>query len=326
MAEPSVLALIEEPTRSLSMTLGAGLAIGDLGVAEPLLQQLVPVTLAWKHDRERGGEFLEYDALETIDTGIRFIQVEYNDAGTHWLEPRRQDLPLIMELTLGGTDLLDLGRWADRLVTRGGDALTLLGYSVIPRTPGAAGRALPHGHGLEFASREEAAPRWQRGLEGGAAQSAASGASSHTPPLPTETGAPPALLCHLTFGFSTMSVDEIAAEVGRVLGVPLSPHDASALGGRCFGSRRDDAPVGELVELLVRPNALDQWTKLYPRHPEHVGLLDLSLVTPNLLEPGRIAAFIEARCPSVTTIAYRVVGDLVGDRVPRMLDWERPCE
>jgi hypothetical protein len=129
-----------------------------------------------------------------------------------------------------------------------------------------------------------------------------------------------ALLCDLTFGFESPDYAEAEKLTKSLFGVPLKEHNDQWLGGRYLSYSRPDAAVGEMTSLLVRPNALRRWTWLYPDRKEHKLLLHLTLDTPNLLELGRIAATLEAQCgDALQPVGYRVVGNLLCDRIARML-------
>jgi hypothetical protein len=69
---------------------------------------------------------------------------------------------------------------------------------------------------------------------------------------------------------------------------------------------------------MLRPNAPERWTRLYP--DPATTILEVNLSTPSLLDPDALAAAVESGLGfAVRTLAYRALGDLVRDRVPRAL-------
>ena len=109
--------------------------------------------------------------------------------------------------------------------------------------------------------------------------------------------------------------------VGAAFAVPLVSGYDEEVGGAFYEHASNDAAVGPISGLLVRPNALDAWTRLLPGHEDVAFLVDVTLRTRNLLDLGRMASALERRGP-FDVLAYRVVGDLVRDRVPRVLTRE----
>jgi hypothetical protein len=279
---------------SLWMQLTAGLRTEDLESAARGLGGALGVSLDARDDLELGGLWFAYEPAPRPSSGLDHVRLRANHVeGLGWAVPHRRDLPTIAETSLVGTSLLEVGRLAARLAAVLGDAVSLAAYSVVQRPPHAAADRL--------------GPLWR----------------AHRLELPLAPGARvPALDCQLTLGAGGRGLDSAAAAAERILGVKLQEHEDRRLGGRYFSGPGADSALGSIAAALVRPNRIDERTSLYPRRAEHVALLDLTLLTPVLLEIGSVAAAIESATDAFEPLAYRVFGDLVGDRVLRCVERE----
>jgi hypothetical protein len=127
----------------------------------------------------------------------------------------------------------------------------------------------------------------------------------------------PELLCNLTFGLETEDFTLAGTVASALLEAPAVEHVSEDLGGRYL------ALAGATHNGLVRRNQISLVRWLYPRHQRYALLLDVTWRTPNLLELGELALHVEgSAADQLTPIGYRVVGDLVRDRVPRLLSYE----
>jgi hypothetical protein len=306
---------------SMTMTLFMGLRVDDLLAAERLVARALDLHLRMAEDGELGGAYFVREPAQLPAEGLGTVRVRTNPSpGRTSVLPNRPDLPYFAQIGVVGTNLLELGRIARALEVEGGAAVSAIGYDVGARRPGSAGRSLWRAHSVRFPSDEAALPAGHLGP-----REAPTGTPSRWPAVPVwGDGAddqPRDLLCQLTLGFSTQDTLEAQARATELLGVELTPRDSHEMGGRYLTWSRAAGPG--LTRALVRSNALKASTFLYPARKEHALLLDITLVTPNLLDPGRITATAESKDGRpLSPIAYHVVGDLVRDRVIRSLERE----
>jgi hypothetical protein len=302
----------------LVLQLDVGLKTDSFFAGEALIGQALNLDFVAGDDLELGGIYFFYQPKFPPDTGITEVRYRRNQVeGIGWSVPYRRDLAFVAEITMVSTNLIELGRMAAAITDACGDTVSPYKYVVSRKHPFEAGGELWRTLYMKFESDEKAAPRWNKGFNAPSADSTfafSSGAWS---------GDDRIFMCHLTFGFRTDDLAEAKSVTRAIFDVSFEERRDQSLGGRYLEYSRPSAPSGELSSLLLRPNTLNKRTWLYPERKESSLLLDLTLFTSNLLELGRIAAAVEAQCgDALQAVAYRVVGDLYGDRVPRMLERE----
>jgi hypothetical protein len=270
------------------MRLDVGLA-ADLETAAPLVQRWLRRRLDSRDDLELGGHYLSYSPKPLPATGLCGVRVRQNHVeGVGWCLPRRPDVATCVEIEVCGPDLLELGRLAARGGAVCGDRLAVDSY-VVTRLPiDAEDPVLPRAHLVRFGQDRR------------------------------PVAACPELQCHVTFGFVNDDFDAARTVAADVLQGAVTENAADDLGGRYFEIAAPSARG------LVRRNQISPVQWLYPRHKSHALLLDVAWQTANLLELGELALHVEDRFAGrLSVIGYRVIGDLVRDRVPRLFTYER---
>ena len=273
----------------LSMRLDVGFATHDLSSVVPMIEQWLGRKLESDDDLELGGLFFRYLPSPLPKAGLCGVRARQNHVeGLGWRLKHRQDLAVCAEVELCGPDVLVLGRVASRLRGVCGNLASVAAY-VITRSPfNSEDPVFPRAHTVHFDSDGRTATAY------------------------------PELFCVLTFGFDTNDFT-VAGQIGAEL-LKSSPieRESETLGGRYLEF------AGGIRDGLIRSNQLSLVNWLYPRHRYHTLLLDISWRTPNLLELGELALYFEESAAAhLSLIGYRIVGDLVRDRMPRLLSFER---
>jgi hypothetical protein len=274
----------------LYMRLDVGFSVGDLNHVASLVKPWIRQQLAIREDWEGHRNYLSYEPKELPESGVCGVRIFYNrttEGAVTWRLPHRQDLPTCAEIAVCGPDLLELGRIAARGRIACGDVLVIDGY-VVGRSPADPTDAvLPRAHVVRFTPIGTAAPE------------------------------DPTLMCHIAFGFHSedlATASSVAGQLMQTAPVELSCED---LGGQYlrFTTSTFDA--------LVRRNKISSVRWLYPRHQTRAWLLDVGRQTANLLELGGFALNVETNfSDQLSVLGYRVAGDLVKDRVPRLLSYD----
>lgn len=272
----------------LSFRLDVGFATNDLSAVASLVERWLGQSLQSDDDLELGGLYFRYAPDPLPDAGLCGIRVRQNqveDLG--WRLEHRQELPVCAQVEVDGPDLLVLGRIASRMGTVCSDLASVAAY-VVARSPfDAEDPIFPRAHTVQFDSDGRPAAEY------------------------------PELFCMLTFGFETEDLTVAGKIAGELLESSPIEHDSKDLSGRYLEF------AGATRNGLVRRNQISLVYWLYPRHQQHTLLLDVTWRTSNLLEMGELASHIEeVAAEKLTLIAYRVTGDLVRDRVPRLLSYE----
>ena len=269
------------------MRLDVGFA-SDLETAAPLVQRWLRRRLDSRDDLELGGHYLTYSPKPLPEAGLCGVRVRQNHVeGVGWCLPHRPDIATCVAIEMCGPDLLELGRLAAHGRAVCGDRVAIDTY-VLTRSPvDAEDPVLPRAHIVRFG----------------------------------EDGRPvaecPELRCHVTFGLVNDDFDAARTVATNLLQGGVTENAADDLGGRYLEIAAPSARG------LVRRNQISPVQWLYPRHRSHALLLDVIWQTANLLELGELALHVEARfAQQLSVIGYRVVGDLVRDRVPRLFTYE----
>lgn len=285
----------------LLMTLEVAIAAPDLETAGDPIRDTLNVPLRPADDLELGGRYLAYEPGTVPERGVASVRVLAHELDGDGADDSMR-LSYTARMELVGSDLLELGRIARTLVGAKPRSVGVLGYVVGPQRPTGT-RELWRAHSVSFSSAQAAGPL------------RSAGAATPLDDLRSPSGRPtPALECQLTMTTSA----ESAATAAKLLAGPLRA---------AFGLINDPDLGGCAAEysdarwtLLVRPNALDPWSRLHPGASPSAILLDVTFRTQSLLDLGYVAAQlredVECLCEPV---AYRAAGDLVRDRVPRLL-------
>jgi hypothetical protein len=272
----------------LSMRLDVGFATEDLLAAASMVERWLGRELESDDDLELGGHYFRYFPDPLPEIGLCGVRVRHNHVdGLGWRLKHRRELPICAEVEVCGPELLELGRLASRADAVCGGLASVATY-VVTRSPfDVEDPVLPQAHIVHFGADGRAAP-------------------GH-----------PELFCYLTFGFETEELTVAGSIASELLGAPPVEHESEVLGGRYL-------ELNEVTRAgLVRRNQISPVQWLYPRHKHHTLLLDVTWWSPNLLELGELASRVEeSAAEQLSLIAYRVVGDLVQDRVPRLLSYE----
>jgi len=270
------------------MRLDVGFADADLTRVVSRVQHWLRQPLESRDDLELGGHYFSYTPAPLPEVGLCGVRVRPNHVpGLGWRLPNRQDLPICAEVEICGPDVLELGRVAARGRLACGEDLSVAAY-VVTRSPAdVEDAAFPRAHVVSFG----------------------------------EDGRPvadyPELVCQLSFGLETQDLTAAGSVAAELLQSRPMERESEDLGGRYI--QFDGA-----TPALIRPNRISivQW--LYPRHKRHELLLDVTRPTVSLLQPGEFARHVEEQfSKQLSLIGYRIVGDLVRDRVPRLFSYER---
>jgi hypothetical protein len=273
---------------NLYMRLDVGFANGDLTGAASTVQRWLRQPLESRDDLELGGHYFSFTPAHLPDIGLCGVRVRPNYvAGLGWRLPHREDLPACAEIEICGPDLLELGRVAARGRVACGKDLSIAAYLVTRSPADVEDAAFPRAHMVLFG----------------------------------ENGRPvadyPELECHLSFGLETKDLTAAASAISTLLQSRPVERQSEDLGGR-YVSFEGATPA------LIRANQVSAVQWLYPRHRNHTLLLDITQQTFNLLEPGEFTLRVEeSSSQPLPLIGYRIVGDLVRDRVPRLFSYER---
>ena len=271
----------------LSFRLDVGFATSDLSTVASMVERWLGQALESDDDLELGGHYFRYFPTTLPEVGLCGVRVRQNHVeGLGWRLKHRQELPVCAEVEVCGPELLALGRMASGLGAVCGDLASIAAY-VVTRSPfDEKDPVFPRAHVVQFGSDGQPATKY------------------------------PELLCILTFGLDTDDLTVAGAIAGELLKSSPVEHVSKDLGGRYLEL------AGETHEGLIRRNQISLVNWLYPRHQYHTLLLDLTWRTPNLLELGELALLVEqSAAERLSLIGYRVVGDLVRDRVPRLLSY-----
>ncbi|MGA7730199.1 MAG: hypothetical protein WCD37_02885 [Chloroflexia bacterium] len=274
--------------KQLYMRLDIGFATGDLSAVAAMVKRWLGQELESDDDLDLGGHFFRYFPDPLPEVGLCGVRVRQNHVeGLGWRLKHRQELLVCAEVEVCGPELLVLGRMASRAGTLWGDRASVAEY-VVTRSPfDVEDPVLPRAHFVQFGPDNRPVPGY------------------------------PELFCTLTFGFETEDLAVAGAIAGELLVSPPVEHESGDLGGRYV------EVTGTTRTGLVRRNQISLVHWLYPRHKHHTLLLDVTWRTPNLLELGETAMHMEDGVAGrLSLIGYRVVGDLVRDRVPRLLSYE----
>ena len=274
----------------LYMRLDIGFAVEDLDHVASLVKPWFRQQFVVRDDWEGHRYYLSYEPKQLPASGVCGVRIFHNrttEGAVMWRLPHRQDLPTCAEVAVCGPDLLELGRVAARGRIACGDVFVIDRY-VVGRSPAdPTDPVLPRAHVVRF----------------------------------TSTGTPgpdhPTLMCQLAFGFGSADLataSTVAAQLMATDPVELSSED---FGGQYlrFETSTFDA--------LVRRNQISSIRWLYPGHKTYEWLLDAGRHTANLLELGEFALNVEDNfSDQLSVVGYRVTGDLVKDRVPRLLSYD----
>jgi hypothetical protein len=285
----------------LLMTLEVAIVAPDLETAGDPIRDTLNVPLRPGDDLELGGRYLAYEPGAVPERGVASVRVLAHELDGDAADDSMR-LPYTARVELVGSDLLELGRIARTLVRAKPGNVGVLGYVVAPQRPTDA-RELWRAHSVNFSSSHAAEPL--RSV----------GAATPLDELQSPSGRPsPALECQLTMTISTESAATAAKLVAGPLRAAFEFINDPDLGG-CAAEYSDAR-----WSLLVRPNALDPWSQLHPGASPSAILLDVTFRTQSLLDLGYVAAQLreDVECPC-ESVAYRAAGDLVRDRVPRLL-------
>jgi hypothetical protein len=262
------------------MTLRAGVDAADLAEAKDLVRAALGVTEPFVF-REDGGVYYAYEPNPAPQDGIGGAHV-YEEAAPQFTA----------EIDLVGRNLLLLGRTAIALAEAGASVSR---YVVAPRSPGAGGdlwRAhvldLPPGH------RPSADVRYRGPLAA------------------TARGRPaPVLSCLLVLAVQADGTASAAAAAARLFGLELEQgYDPDVIDS--YGAVAGDAAVAVDSGRTI-------WGELFSGR-DTAAVLRLAWQTPSLLDLGAVAMAVERNLGLATAVlAYRAVGDLVRDGVPRVL-------
>ena len=271
----------------LSFRLDVGFATNDLSAVASLVERWLGKTLESDDDLELGGHYFRYFPEPLPETGLCGIRVRQNHVeGLGWRLDHLRELPVCAEVEVCGPDLLVLGRMASRVGTVCGDLASVAAYIVTCSPFDAEDSVFPRAHGVQFGSDGQPATEF------------------------------PELFCILTFGLDTKDLTVAGKIAGELLESSPIERESKDLGGRYLEF------AGATCDGLVRRNQISLVNWLYPRHQHHTLLLDVTWRTSNLLELGELALHVEeGAAERLSLIGYRVVGDLVRDRVPRVLSY-----
>lgn len=273
--------------KQLYMRLDVGFTTENLLSAASLVERWLNIKLTSKDDLELGGHFLSYSPQPLPNDGICGVQVRQNYVeGIGWRLPYRQDLPFCAEVEIYGNNVLKLGEYMSQARIVCGPLVSVASYVVTPSEFNEQDPSFPRAHYLEFGQNN--APLFDA----------------------------PQLLCQLTFGLNTESLEQ-ASTIGESL-LHTSPiqGEAQDLGGAYIEF------IGTTYTGLIRRNQISSIRWLYPQHQQYTLLLDVNWQTPNLLELGEFVHRIQTfQTQPLHLLAYRIVGDLVRDRIPRIVSF-----
>lgn len=299
------------------MRLDVGLKITDLIEAERVVGTVLDLNLEYKDDLELGGAYYQYEPSSLPEKGITTVRIRANSIpGIGWTAPERTDLALIVEIRMRGHHLLDLGRLAKRFRDwDGGEVFFPYFYTFSIVSPPEVAQEFWCAH----RSQIQANPGVEDILvpQSSSSQSLAERAT----PLIAASPDPSNLLCFLTFGLDIASISEARQRVESLFKITLEDHDDQRIGGRYFTYRAPQDPSSPgVLDITLRSNALSQWTWLYPERQALPWLLDLQFKTADLSTLGALVATLEKQEEKVFQIlCYRILGDILQDRVPRMV-------
>jgi hypothetical protein len=273
------------------MRLDVGFANGDLTAVASAVQHWLRQPLESRDDLELGGHYFTYTPAPLPDVGLCGVRIRPNYvAGLGWRLPHHHDLPVCAEVEICGPDLLELGRAAVRGRVTCGKDFFIAAYIVTRSPANVEDAAFPRAHVVLFGKDGRPVADY------------------------------PELVCQLSFGLEQQDLTAAASVSAALLQSRPLERESEDLGGRYV--QFEGATPG-----LIRANQISivQW--LHPRHKHHRLLLDITQHTVNLLEPGEFALQVEEKySKQLSLIGYRIVGDLVRDRVPRLFSYERHQE
>ena len=272
------------------MRLDVGFAIDDLNHVASLVKPWVRQQLAVRDDWEGRRYYLSYEPKQLPESGVCGVRIFHNrttEGVETWRFPHRPDLPTCAEVAVCGPDLLELGRVAARGRIACGDVFVIDSY-VVGRSPAdPTDSALPRAHVVRFTSVGTPAPEH------------------------------PTLMCQLGFGFHSEDLATAASIAGRLMQAAPVERSSEDFGGRYL---QFATPT---FDVLVRRNQISSNRWLYPGKKTHAWLLDVGRQTANLLELGEFALNVQSNfADQLSVLGYRVAGDLVRDRMPRLLSYD----
>jgi hypothetical protein len=272
----------------------------DLYIARGLAMEVLDLDLRWKHDLEVGSEIDDYNYFECrFDAGSpsRIANVTLVGENSPPLGWAVQGRPFRLKVIFGDPDLLEVGRLATHLEQV--PQIHLFECSISLESFDPSGGFWRY-HYRRFGPRAKPTTRNLQTI---------------CEPRAHWKGSPE-LRCQLVIGFSNRKFDEVRELTSRVLDLTWIPHQVDNLPGPflCALPRAEDS---DGITLLLRGNRTHRG-KLYESHDEKMPLLDIDLVTGNLLDLGRIAGFIEeATSGAAHVVAYSAHGDLIKDGIRR---------
>jgi len=289
-----------------SVTLMFGIPI-EPSVDEPLVEAealvggALGVPLAWAEHSELGGDYLRYAPWPLPATGLAGVRVyanQYRDDA--WAAPHRRDLALVAQIALTTASLLDAGRLTEAIYAYAGDRVVLASYVYSPFGRPPPGSELWRAHGAIFTTDAAGRRRWTP------AQSSIGDDIRWD-----EVTVAPVVVGHIRFAVRAPDWGAALDEATRAFQVAFAPVVDPAGGDHAEHITRDGS------SLVVRRNALEGTGRLFEPRSDVSYLLDVTFRTQSLLDLGRVAA--AASGSELEPIAHRAVGDLVHDRVPRIL-------
>jgi hypothetical protein len=291
---------------SFAVTLMFGIPIEPsvdepLAEAEALVGGALGVPLAWADDSELGGEYLQYAPRPLPTSGLAGVRVHANQLrGEVWAAPHRRDLPFVAEIELATASLLDAGRLTEAIYAHGGDRVVLASYVYSPFGQPPPGAELWRAHGAIFTTDAAGRRRWT---------------PSQSPVGDDirwdEAAVAPVVTGHIRFAIRAPDWSTAVDEAARAFQVAFVPGLDPSGGDHAEHITHDGS------SLVVRRNALDDYGALREPRNDVAYLLDVTFRTQSLLDLGRLAAAV-ARS-ELEPVGHRAVGDLVRDRVPRIL-------
>jgi hypothetical protein len=286
----------------LAMRLDVGFYSNDLWAVERLLGQALNLDLVLQDDLELGGVYFDYEPWPVPDSGLCDVRLRQNYvAGTGWRVAHRPDLPIIAEINLRSTNLLEIGEVAAYLEATCGNQCAVCGYVVS----------------LANLATEPSAEFWRAHWLDLPFSNSSSASTSIREPL----------LVYLALGIRAQTLTDAKELIEALLSVTLDANLDKYLAQDYLLAQPLTLLPGEKIMLGLRSNTLNQKTWVYPQHQDCNILMELTLSTFNLLTLGRLAASLEERCAvhgheCLSPIAYRVAGDLLCDLIPRLLKRE----
>lgn len=272
------------------MRLDLGFATEDFQRVAANVEEWLGVRLESDDDLELGGHYVKYFPPSLPEEGLCGVRIRQNHVeGRGWRLPLHREMPLCAEVEVCGPEVIQLGRMAGRLRSVGGARASIAAYVVAHSPYRPDDEVFPRAHVVQFDA------------DG----------------VPMNDA--PELACHIVFGFGTPDLADAGSIASEILELHPVEHTSEDLGGHFLELKGSDRSG------LVRRNKISPVHWLYPRHKHHELLFDVDLRTPNLLELGELVRKVGTG-PSIppTLIEYRVVGDLVRDRIPRFHRYEFP--